>query len=297
MSEYTHFNADILSALKQYRSGKLSEKGILEVIRKSIYQERFHIVDNIARIDKNRKARTGIAEVIFAEGKSYLNLKKILFSMLHTQPGSVNGRVKKKTETIFADFLVTRLSATRFKRLEKDYFATYKVKFPLVHHEVARIAHTVNLPTTPIPKKTTTKTNQVAIVSAGTSDLAVAEECGITLGCWGIAVSRYYDVGVAALDRLLVEIDNINKAQVVVVVAGMEAALASVLGGLVKAPLICVPTSVGYGTHMRGTVALLGMLNSCAPGMAVVNIDNGFGAASMAYKILHTGVSPKTKKP
>ncbi|KAJ8321461.1 hypothetical protein KUTeg_000989 [Tegillarca granosa] len=274
VSAYSGFNKDVLSALKQYRSGKLSQKAILEVIRRSIYQERFHIIGNTARIDKNRKARTGIAEVIFAEGKSYPSLKAILFSMLDKQSSVANETRKKKPSAAFTDFLVTRLSATCFKRLEKDYVSAYKVELPLVYHEAACIAHTV----------------EVAIVSAGTSDFAVAEECAVTLGCWGVAVARYYDVGVAALERLLMEIENINRARVVVVVAGMEAALASVLGGLVNAPLICVPTSIGYGTHMKGIAALLGMLNSCAPGMAVVNIDNGFGAAGIAYKILHRAI-------
>jgi hypothetical protein len=131
-------------------------------------------------------------------------------------------------------------------------------------------------------------TGRVALVSAGTSDLPVAEECAETMRMLGVAFDRVYDVGVAGIHRLLHKKSMFDKAQVVVVVAGMEGALASVMGGLVEAPVIAVPTSVGYGASFEGLAALLGMLTSCASGISVVNIDNGFGAAFAAARILRT---------
>jgi NCAIR mutase (PurE)-related protein len=125
----------------------------------------------------------------------------------------------------------------------------------------------------------------ILVLSAGTSDIPVAEEAAVTAELMGSRVERIYDVGVAGLHRLINHLPQINKANVIIVVAGMEGALPSVVGGLVTAPVIAVPTSVGYGTSFQGIAALLGMLNSCAPGVAVVNIDNGFGAGCMAVKI------------
>ncbi len=133
----------------------------------------------------------------------------------------------------------------------------------------------------------------VALVSAGTSDLAVAEEAAATLTFLGHPVVRFNDIGVAGIHRLHARIDEIRKAHVVIVAAGMEGALPSVVGGLVSAPVVAVPTSVGYGAAFEGLAALLGMLNSCASGLTVVNIDNGFGAAMAAHRILNTHNTPK----
>ena len=128
---------------------------------------------------------------------------------------------------------------------------------------------------------------KVAIVTGGTSDIPIAEEAAVTLETMDIPVEKFYDVGVAAIDRLLLRAEQIKEADVVIVIAGMEGALASVIGGIVKAPIIAVPTSVGYGANFEGIAALLSMLNSCAPGVSIVNIDNGFGAACSAIKILN----------
>ena len=133
---------------------------------------------------------------------------------------------------------------------------------------------------------------RVALVTAGTSDLPVAEEAAATLAFLGHPVCRFHDIGVAGIHRLHARIDEIRAARVVIVVAGMEGALPSVVGGLVAAPVIAVPTSVGYGAAFEGLAALLGMLNSCAAGLTVVNIDNGFGAAMAAHRILHSTPTP-----
>jgi NCAIR mutase (PurE)-related protein len=154
-----------------------------------------------------------------------------------------------------------------------------KKKFPhTVHHEAARC---LTLETSPLPKRPGT----IAIVAAGTTDLPVAEEAAITADFMGNTVQRIYDVGVAGLHRLLRRLPEIQSANVIIVVAGMEAALPSVVGGLIGKPIIGGPTSVGYGSHFGGLTALLGMLNSCASGLTVVNIDNGFGAGYAASGI------------
>jgi len=127
---------------------------------------------------------------------------------------------------------------------------------------------------------------KIAIVTAGTADLSVAEEAAVTAEFLGNRVERVYDVGVAGIHRLVKNLDKIKKAKVIIVVAGMEGALPSIVGGLVDKPIIAVPTSVGYGANFKGLSALLAMMNSCAPGVAVVNIDNGFGAGVMAHTIL-----------
>ncbi|MFZ4818180.1 MAG: nickel pincer cofactor biosynthesis protein LarB, partial [Limisphaerales bacterium] len=164
-------------------------------------------------------------------------------------------------------------------RVSLEQARALKKKFPhTVHHEAARC---LTLETSPLPKRPGT----IAIVAAGTTDLPVAEEAAITADFMGNTVQRIYDVGVAGLHRLLRRLPEIQSANVIIVVAGMEAALPSVVGGLIGKPIIGVPTSVGYGSHFGGLTALLGMLKSCAPGLTVVNIDNGFGAGYAASGI------------
>ena len=207
-----------------------------------------------ARLDTDRERRTGLAEVIFAPGKTHEQLGALVERCLELQ-----GKV-----------LVTRLDA--------DHAAPLVTRFEeLRYHEVARVLEArrddqpCHLP--------------VAVVSAGTSDLPVAEEAAVVLEHLGHPVDRVNDVGVAGIHRLFSQLDRLRAARAVVVAAGMEGALPSVVAGLIDRPVVAVPTSIGYGASFGGVAALLGMLNSCAAGIGVVNIDNGFGAATLAHRI------------
>ncbi len=210
-----------------------------------------------ACLDHHRALRTGRPEVIYGENKSGEQISGIMKSML-ARPGVV---------------MATRVDAEKARLVgaeiaEVDYF-------PEASMLVARL-----------PKEDELKTEGVvAVVSAGTSDMRVAEEARLTARCLGNRVEAIYDVGVAGIHRLYARLDKLQEARVLVVVAGMEGALPSVVAGLVSTPVIAVPTSVGYGTGFGGLAALLGMLNGCSPGVAVVNIDNGFGAGCMADAI------------
>ena len=210
-----------------------------------------------ARVDHHRALRLGQPEVVFAEGKTAEQVVAICERLAAT-----NG-----------SFLATRVSGPQAEAL--------CARFPEARHHAP--GRTVWLPAAerePIGGGT------VLVVTAGTSDLPVAEEAAAVLEAMGAAVSRLTDVGVAGLHRVLAAGEELNRASVVIVVAGMEGALPSVVGGLVASPVIAVPTSVGYGASFGGVAALLGMLNSCAPGVTVVNIDNGFGAAMAAVRLL-----------
>lgn len=220
-------------------------------------------VGNFAKLDLNRSARAGFPEVIFGSGKTPEHLVQIMKSM-YEETGS--------------RIIATRVDAEQFMKLEEvmgdevRYIAT------------CRIAYTTSKEQDTTSKKVA---GTVAVLCAGTSDYGVAEESAQLLELSDVeTVTRLYDVGVAGLHRLLSNLDKIENADVVIVCAGMDGALPSVVGGLVKAPVIAVPTSVGYGASFQGVSALLTMLNSCAPGVTVVNIDNGFGAAVSAYKML-----------
>jgi len=205
-----------------------------------------------ARIDLDRRHRCGIPEVIYCPGKTATQILAIIKAM----------------QRDCHDVLATR--ATR------EQYAVIRKRIPkAVYHETARaITLDINKPRKPA--------GLVAIVCAGTSDLPIAEEAALTAERMGAKVERVYDVGVAGLHRLVNRLDTFESARAVVVVAGMEGALPSVVGGLIDKPIIAVPTSVGYGTSMNGLAALLAMLNSCVPGISVVNIDNGFGAGAAA---------------
>ncbi len=208
-----------------------------------------------ASVDLHRELRTGCPEVIFGAGKTPEQVVAIAERIV-----AASGRV-----------LITRVTPAHAAAMKKRIRRAR-------HHSDARCI-TVEA-SKPLPR-----TGCVAIVSAGTSDLPVAEEAAITAEFMGSNVLRIQDVGVAGIHRLFRRLDELQSARVVVVVAGMEAALPSVIGGLVARPLIGVPTSVGYGSHFGGLTALLGMLNSCASGLTVVNIDNGFGAGFAAARI------------
>ena len=208
-----------------------------------------------SRVDLERDERNGIPEVIYGGGKTPEQIIGIMASM----------------EAREQNILATRVAPEVAVEIIQTYPAA-------VYHELARL---VELRTFE-PAQTTEK---IAIVCAGTSDLSVAEEARLTAEFYGNTTERVYDCGVAGLHRLLASLDTIRSCRVVVVVAGMEGALPSVVGGLVKAPIIAVPTSVGYGANFDGLSALLTMLNSCASGVSVVNIDNGFGAGLLASRI------------
>ncbi len=207
-----------------------------------------------AKLDTHRKTRSGFAEVIFCSGKADEHLLQI-FGKLYEQDGEVFG---------------TRASKGQYELIRKEYpLATYDPVSGIIK----------------IEKEGKTHKGNVVVCTAGTADIPVAEEAAQTAEYFGTAVKRVYDIGVSGLHRLLSKIDVIQKANCVVAVAGMEGALASVLGGLVDKPVIAVPTSVGYGMSMHGLSALLTMINSCANGIAVVNIDNGYGAGYLSAQI------------
>jgi NCAIR mutase (PurE)-related protein len=208
-----------------------------------------------ARVDVDRRRRTGFPEVIFGQGKTPAQEAQIAHVILEHDPV----------------LLATRISRQQFEAVAAEFPSA-------VLHEEARC---LTIEREPLPKCRF----PVAVVAAGTSDLAVAEEASVTLEVFGNRVERVFDAGVAGLHRLLIETDRLRECAAVIVVAGMEGALPSVVAGLVGKPIIAVPTSTGYGASFGGLAALLGMLNSCGSGVTVVNIDNGFGAAYAAATI------------
>jgi pyridinium-3,5-biscarboxylic acid mononucleotide synthase len=236
--------------LEEYKSGTLSSEDALHRLRSLPFEDL-----GFANVDHHRTLRQGFPEVIFGMGKTVDQVGKIVESM------------NKHNHNI----LVTRTTAAHFERVRE---IAPEAKF----HETAR-AIVIQKSEKIFGKGT------AMVVSAGTSDMPVAEEAVVTLKVMGNEVDYLYDVGVAGLHRLLDRRERLAKARVVIVVAGMEGALPSVVGGLVSAPVIAVPTSVGYGASFNGVAALLGMLNSCASNVTVVNIDNGYGAAVVASLI------------
>ena len=208
-----------------------------------------------AKVDIDREDRKGFPEVIYCPGKDRIHLKKISQNLIsHKQ-----------------NLLLTRLDKSTFSYLKK---AIPHLKYK----PLAKIGYLLQ-------KRTLSKKGFIAVVCAGTADIPVAEEAVATLEVMGEQVKKLYDVGVAGVHRIMQSIDVLRDAAVIVVVAGMEGALASLVSGLVKCPVVAVPTSCGYGANFGGLSALLTMLNSCSPGVAVVNIDNGFGAGYFASLI------------
>jgi NCAIR mutase (PurE)-related protein len=242
----------ILEMLQRVRDGGLRPEDAMERLSNLPYEEA-----GFAKIDHHRSLRNGLPEVIYAAGKTPAQVGEIFFRM-----AAMGG-----------DVLATRA--------DEAACAAVKTLVPEAqYHPVARI---VELRQTHSANRST---GLLAVLCAGTSDLPVAEEAAVTAEVMGADVRRIYDVGVAGLHRLLAHREEIREAEVVIVCAGMEGALPSVVGGMVGAPVIAVPTSVGYGAAFGGIAALLGMLNSCSPNVTVVNIDNGFGAAYVASMIL-----------
>lgn len=210
-----------------------------------------------AKLDEHRAIRQGMQEVIYGASKT---------------PEQILTIAQKMDENGCKNILITRMKpeAAELVKTKLDLFYDPLSRIGIVNRELAD-----------------TGNGRIVVVSGGTSDMPVCEEAALTLEALGNTVDRIYDVGVAGLHRLLANLEPIMAANVVIAVAGMEGALASVVGGLVDVPVIAVPTSVGYGASFKGVSALLSMLNSCASGTAVVNIDNGFGAAVMASRINH----------
>lgn len=237
--------------LYQVKNREMSVEQALESFKTLPYEDLGY-----ANIDQHRNLRTGQAEVIFGEGKTPEQIAGIVSHMI------------KNNERI----LVTRAD-------KQDYQAVMQTVPEAEYDETARI---ILIGGKPEPVKTK---GPIAVLTAGTSDIPVAEEAALTAEYLGNEVDRIYDVGVAGIHRLFGRLDQILKADVVIAIAGMEGALASVVGGLVQVPVIAVPTSVGYGANFGGLAALLSMLNCCANGIGVVNIDNGYGAACLASKI------------
>lgn len=238
--------------LEQVKNQEITIEEALLLLKKEPFEELGY-----AKIDHHRVLRQGTAEVIYGAGKTPEQIHGICSAML------LQGQ-----ETI----LITRLSEEAAEVLQKDFDLNYHAQ-----------AHLGIIGSFPSPDGI----GKIVVAAAGTSDLPVAEEAALTAQALGNEVVRLYDVGVAGIHRLLSHLDELMSASVVIAVAGMEGALASVVGGLVDCPVIAVPTSVGYGASFGGVSALLSMLNSCASGVTVVNIDNGFGAGFSASRINH----------
>jgi NCAIR mutase (PurE)-related protein len=241
---------EAIKLLEKFRAGGVSRDEVLQAFQAAPVADL-----GFAQVDIHRALRRGFPEVIFGAGKTPEHVCKIAAKLLeHDQ------RV-----------LVTRVTPDHARMLKRKIKGT-------VYHELARCL-TID------PKPLAKRPGTIAVVCAGTSDLPVAEEAAITADIMGNSVERVADVGVAGVHRLFGRLETLQRANVIIVVAGMEGALPSVVAGLVARPVIAVPTSIGYGANFAGLAALLGMLNSCASGMTVVNIDNGFGAGYAASQI------------
>ncbi|MBQ2669845.1 MAG: nickel pincer cofactor biosynthesis protein LarB [Clostridia bacterium] len=242
--------SELKDILNKVSRGEMSAEDALVKIKSAPFEDL-----GFAKIDHHRAVRQGAAEVIYGTGKTAEQIEKIASAMLR------NGQ---KTVII--------------TRVDKDKADELKDRLPLIYFAEARIAVAGEMP---VPQTE----SRLVVATGGTSDIPVAEEAAVTAEAMGNRVIRLYDVGVAGLHRLLAHSEDIMSARAIVAVAGMEGALASVIGGLADCPVIAVPTSVGYGASFGGISALLSMLNSCASGVSVVNIDNGFGAGYLASMI------------
>jgi NCAIR mutase (PurE)-related protein len=244
-----HSSRYLKGVLAKLHSKKISVASAFKALKNLPYENM-----GFARIDHHRAFRKGFGEVIYCENKTPEQVKKITDILL-----------KRRNP-----LLLTRASKSLYDFLKKDIPE-------LKYNEAGRIIY--------LKRGRTKNKKAVLILTAGTSDIPVAEEARITLEVMGNRVKSIYDVGIAGIHRLLDKLPEISKANVIIVVAGMEGALGSVIGGLTDKPVIAVPTSVGYGSSFKGIAPLLTMMNSCAPGVAVVNIDNGFGAGYFASLI------------
>jgi hypothetical protein len=240
--------------LRQVAAGEVTVEDALLRLKKAPYEDL-----GFAKLDHHRALRQGAAEVIYGAGKTAQQILEIAKTM-----------VEAGQETV----LITRMEPEKAELVGKN--------LPLRYDPLSRVGIVGELP---VPDGL----GKIVVATGGTSDMPVAEEAALTAEALGNQVVRLYDVGVAGLHRLLSHLDEIMEARVIIAIAGMEGALASVIGGLADCPVIAVPTSVGYGASFGGLSALLSMLNSCASGVSVVNIDNGFGAGFLASRINHLG--------
>ena len=243
------------SLLEQVASGQATVEQAMTQLKTEPFEDL-----GFAKVDHHRALRQGAAEVIYGAGKTPDQIVTITSALLNRGQKTV---------------LITRMSP------ETAVYAEQRL--PLTYYEMAKIGIAGTMPAP-------TGAGKIVIATGGTSDMPVAEEAALTAEALGNGVVRLYDVGVAGLHRLLAHAEDIMNARVIIAIAGMEGALASVIGGLADCPVIAVPTSVGYGAAFEGLAALLSMLNSCASGVSVVNIDNGFGAGFLASRINHIGV-------
>ena len=239
----------LINLLNQFKTGEVDLPETLSTLKQLPFEDM-----GFAKVDHHRALRTGYPEVVFCQGKTHEQVEKIFQSL------------EKHNDNI----LLTRAEPELFQRLEK-------MDSRLVYNELGR--------TITLEKEGREKVGSVLIISAGTADIPVAEEAAVTASISGAHVERLYDCGVAGIHRLLAQNEKIQQARAIVAVAGMEGALPSVVGGLAPCPVIAVPTSVGYGSHLNGLAPLFTMLNSCAPNITVVNIDNGFGAGFNAAMV------------
>lgn len=248
---------DILHILENVKSGRLEPEDAIRCLKLEPFQDL-----GFAKIDHHREVRQGTSEIIYGAGKTPEQIIRIASEMLaHGQ------------------------KAVMITRISQDAADAISAALPLEYNELARIGLIGSLPE---PDGDGT----VVVATGGTSDIPVAEEAAITAEALGNKVVRLYDVGVSGVHRLLHNLDPIMNARCIIAVAGMEGALPSVIGGLADSPVIAVPTSVGYGASFGGVAALLSMLNTCASGVSVVNIDNGFGAGYLASMINHLNQKP-----
>jgi len=236
--------------LEELSEGKINVDDAIEKLKYFPFSDL-----GFARIDHHREIRTGYPEIVFCEGKTIEQVRDIFKHISDTGQNVIG----------------TRASKDKFN-------AVHSIALEALWHEEARIISIIR-------EKHKIADSPIAVITAGTSDIPVAEEAAVTCELLGNRVTRIYDAGVAGIHRLLDQLPEIKKCRVVIVIAGMEGALASVVGGLIDKPVIAVPTSVGYGANFKGVSALLAMLTSCASGVSVVNIDNGFGAAFNASMI------------
>ncbi len=248
-------NSDTRKILEEVKAGKVSVDEALLALKKQPFED-----IGYAKIDLHRGIRQGAPEVIYGAGKT---------------PEQIAGILKTMLDNDVKTILITRIDKDKYEALAPD--------FDIRYYEEARIGIAGQI-------KKPDGIGKIVVATGGTSDIPVAEEAALTAEVHGNEVIRLYDVGVAGLHRLLSHVDEIMGASVIIAVAGMEGALASVIGGLADCPVIAVPTSVGYGASFNGVSALLSMLNSCASGVSVVNIDNGFGAGYLAGMINHMEV-------
>ena len=247
---------DILRLLEAYKDGGITKEDAAESLSKAAFEDM-----GFANVDHSREARQGFPEVIYAEGNTKEQVLAILQSLAASSDGS--------------------LLATRASREQYDFV---KAEMPEAEYdEEARAIYIRRAK--PVGAPPEDEAHEILIITAGTSDIPVAAEARLTAELYGNRVKTLYDCGVAGIHRLAAHEDEIRRARVIICIAGMEGALASVIGGLASGPVIAVPTSVGYGAALHGVTALLSMLSSCAAGVSVVNIDNGFGAGVFASKI------------